>query len=122
MSMLIQVDKECPFCGKENTMHVDMHDYTKWQSGLNIQHAFPDMSSFDREVLVSGICYTCQEQVFGRPSPDNEDEWGDELGECVNCGVPIYSKHNAIGDTLKCGHCYVNMILDKDMGILLEEE
>ena len=122
MSTLIQVDKECPFCGKENSMSVDMNDYAKWQGGLNIQYAFPDMNSFDREVLQSGICNTCQEQVFGRPAPENEDMWGEELGECPECGAPVYSNHNAMGGTLKCSHCYISMILDKDMGILLEEE
>lgn len=121
MNKVIQVDKECPFCGKENTMDVSIDDYTRWQSGLNTQHAFPEMNEFDREIIQSGICRTCQEQIFGRPTPENEDAWGEELGECPGCGIPIYSKRSAVGNTLKCGHCYSEMIFDQDTLILSEE-
>lgn len=122
MSRTITVDKDCPFCGHEATMEVSRSDYAQWQNGLNIQEAFPNMNTFDREVLQSGICYTCQESTFGVPSPEHEEEWGRHVGECTCCGEPIYEKHNAVGDKFECARCYVTMILDKDMGYLLEEE
>lgn len=121
MSVMINIEKECPFCGKKSTLSVVASDYHAWQRGLQIQYAFPDLSPFYREILQSGICISCQEYIFGKPAPENEEEWGEYLGECVNCGKPIYSKHNAVEGRYQCDSCYITMLLDEHTGSLLEE-
>lgn len=61
----------CPFCGKENEITVKVSDYLDWQSGeVLVQNAFPYLSADEREMLISGICPTCWEEMFG----EEEDE------------------------------------------------
>lgn len=122
MSVMINIEKECPFCDKESRISVAAKPYHEWQRGLQIQYAFPDMNSFDREVLQSGICHQCQEYIFGTPLPTNEEAWGECIGVCDNCASPIYAKHNSVGDEFRCDICCTNLTLDRHTGILKEEE
>jgi hypothetical protein len=40
-------------------------DYLDWQNGVLAQVAFPYLSANEREALISGICPTCWEKMFG---------------------------------------------------------
>jgi hypothetical protein len=55
----------CPFCGHANEVEVNEMDYLDWQDGVLAQDAFPYLSANEREMLISGICPTCWDGMFG---------------------------------------------------------
>lgn len=57
-----EIIRTCPFCKKTNTLHVDVDAYSRWQNGMLVQNAFPDLSANDREMIITGIC--CWDEAF----------------------------------------------------------
>ena len=55
----------CPFCGRGNEVKVNEDDYLDWQDGMLVQDAFPYLNANEREMLISGICPTCWDGMFG---------------------------------------------------------
>lgn len=55
----------CPFCGRANEVEVNEMDYLDWQDGVLAQDAFPYLNANEREMLISGICPTCWDGMFG---------------------------------------------------------
>lgn len=51
------VTKKSPFSGKESTMDIDVSEeqINQWQRGSLIQHAMPNLTSDEREFLMTGI-------------------------------------------------------------------
>lgn len=60
-------DIECPLCHDVHDYEVDIQpkQYNEWISGKLIQDAMPNLSPADRELFVTGMCYSCQAEVFG---------------------------------------------------------
>lgn len=56
---------QCPFCGRGNEVEVNEADYWDWDDGMLAQDAFPYLSADEREMLISGICPTCWDKMFG---------------------------------------------------------
>lgn len=56
----------CPFCGREHSVFVEESDYMRWTEGELAQNAFPYLSPTEREQIISGICPTCQREIFGK--------------------------------------------------------
>ena len=65
MMMDIRIDMRCPFCGKEHSVEAREHDLIAYNNGQLAQHAFPYLSSTQREQIISHICPECQEGIFG---------------------------------------------------------
>lgn len=113
--------RNCVFCGKEQSLFVNDDAYDRYESGEEIQRAFPDLDSFAREFIISGMCYECQEKIFNKPQPCNKEAWGSVLGECACCGSPLYSKKNLTDDgKYKCPSCgslhlYINERLVEEL-------
>ena len=63
----------CPFCGRANEVEVNEMDYLDWQDGKLAQDAFPYLSASDREMLISGICSSCWDGMFGTEEEEEED-------------------------------------------------
>lgn len=60
------INTTCPFCGKTTPIQIRrVADYHAWQNGELVQNAFPYLSADEREMLISGICPTCWEGMFG---------------------------------------------------------
>lgn len=59
----------CPLCRKPNQIEVPMEVMNKLQQGAFVQIAWPDATSADREVLISGAHAECWEQFM----QDEED-------------------------------------------------
>lgn len=53
------VTRNCPFCGKEQTMQFNINDFEVWRSGVLIQNAMPNATPDEREFLMTGICNKC---------------------------------------------------------------
>ena len=70
----ITVVTACPFCGCANEVEVNESDYWDWQDGELAQVAFPYLNPDEREMLVSGICPACWDEMF----PDDDEEEDDE--------------------------------------------
>ncbi len=61
----MEVLMTCPFCGKQHSVEVDFDGYCAWMGGELIQNALPELSPTEREQLISDLCPTCQEKIFG---------------------------------------------------------
>lgn len=109
------VSKVCKFCG-----NVESHDYTEnelknYKHGMPIAEAMPTRNSFEREFMVSGLCFSCQSETFHKPMPG--EHCGKELGECPECGCSIYENDGSDG-VYKCATCFAKL-KEKD-GVLVE--
>lgn len=59
------INTTCPFCGKTTPVQIRcVADYNTWQNGKCVQDAFPYLSADERELLISGICSTCWNEMF----------------------------------------------------------
>lgn len=105
MSTMSVYETSCPFCNKTSRLSYRPEDLQAYRSGKNIREAFPKMNSFERELLISGICFDCQEQVFNTPAPGHEAQWGDRITECGCCGAPIWEKDITEGSSIVCPCC-----------------
>lgn len=61
----------CPICGHANEVEVNEIDYLDWQDGMLAQDAFPYLNANEREMLISGICPSCWDNMF---SPEDEED------------------------------------------------
>ena len=71
MKKIISIQRACPKCNKLQTVKVEQSQYYRWMAGENIQIAFPELSANQREILMSGICPECWEDIF--PNEDEEE-------------------------------------------------
>ena len=64
----------CNRCKGQTEMMVNINDYTAWENdrgnsgGLLIQDAMPYLTVDEREVLISGTCGGCFDEMFPEPS------------------------------------------------------
>ena len=66
----IDIDFKCPICGSFTTVHVSPRKLHMYRSGsAKIQDVFPELTADEREVIQSGICNKCWNEMF----PDEED-------------------------------------------------
>lgn len=59
------VELQCPFCGGNHSVTVNAEAYMDWLNGDLIQRAMPELSETEREQLISQMCPTCQDKIFG---------------------------------------------------------
>lgn len=62
-----EVKVRCVFCNEEQTLLVNRDDWDMFNSPNrpHVQDIFPYLSPADREMLVSGVCETCWNEIFG---------------------------------------------------------
>lgn len=80
--MLMLVKTTCPICHCDTYLMVDAEEYARWQAGELIQVAMPGLDAEKREMLISGICSFCWDDMFGDEDEEEEDweEGFDEMG------------------------------------------
>ncbi len=61
----VSVVTVCPICGHAHEVEVNEMDYWDWKDGALVQDAFPYLSANEREILISGICPFCWDNMFG---------------------------------------------------------
>lgn len=72
----------CPFCGKATTIQVVEEDYCAWKfDGVHIQNAMPYLPANVREMLISGVCDECQDELFA-PFEEDDSEPDDIDDDC----------------------------------------
>lgn len=55
----------CRVCGSATEITVPAERFLAWQTGTLIQCAFPELTTDQRELLISGICGKCFDRVMG---------------------------------------------------------
>lgn len=76
MFEMIEVETPaCPECGLISFLSVPKTGYGLWKGGMFIQLALPDLSSNDRELLLTGFHPECWDIAF--PPEDEEEDYGD---------------------------------------------
>lgn len=69
----IIIERTCPFCGRVQELEVGYWDFWMWsEQGMLAQDAFPYLSADVREILISGICPQCWDNMFTEGDEDEE--------------------------------------------------
>lgn len=61
--------KTCRLCNEEHEIFVDTNDFIDWQKGEYVQNVWPHLTTAAREIMISGTCSHCFDELFG-----DEDE------------------------------------------------
>lgn len=119
------LERPCPFCKTVTKIELTEGEANALNRGELVQRACPNKNKFERETLINGLCFGCQERTFNMPAPGNETAWGDELGECECCGGVIWSiknkKANRENEYL-CPSCYCSYKLESGKLVDITEE
>lgn len=57
----------CTSCGKDQSLAVQDSGLFKYNHGATVQGAFPELSAAQRELLISGLCGKCWNDLFDMP-------------------------------------------------------
>ena len=68
--MIVSRKYTCKFCGKEVTVQAEEEKFSRFDAGAHVQDVFPDLGVNYRELMISGICGECFDQIF-----ENDDEF-----------------------------------------------
>ena len=68
--MIVSRKYTCKFCGKEVTVQAEEEKFSRLDAGAHVQDVFPDLGVNYRELMISGICGECFDQIF-----ENDDEF-----------------------------------------------
>ena len=61
-------------CGGTSEVEMTVEEMLEWKAReKRIQDIFPDMTSEQRETLMTGMCVKCQ-AVFFKPPPEDEED------------------------------------------------
>ena len=60
----IFLEAVCNHCGEVRMLRVQLDDYIDYKNGTPVQKAFPHLSADERELLVSGMCGECFDELF----------------------------------------------------------
>lgn len=64
MEMMV-VNKVCSMCGGFHSIVVDYDGYRKWKAGEGlIQDLLKENTDGERELLISGVCENCFDELF----------------------------------------------------------
>lgn len=60
----IEISKECNVCKHSITFSVSENGYKQFLKGTHVQKALPGVAAGLREMLLSGICPKCWDELF----------------------------------------------------------
>lgn len=61
---VVKISRTCIKCASERIIEAPVKGLAEWSHGGLIQDAMPDLSAEDREMLISGICPSCWEEMI----------------------------------------------------------
>ena len=67
----VVIEIECVMCKQSVIMEASEEGLNKWQQGALIQHALPELTEDEREMLLSGICPTCWDKIFSEEAAND---------------------------------------------------
>lgn len=65
MKTLIVIEIVCPFCGRTHYVEAPLEELDAYEAGALAQQAFKSLNATEREQIISGLCPTCQAEIFG---------------------------------------------------------
>jgi hypothetical protein len=65
---------ECRECKEVTLLDLDFDDVARWKAGALIQNVFPQLSEGVRELMISGICGNCFDDLFADEQPSEFDD------------------------------------------------
>lgn len=71
--MIVSRKYACKFCGKEVTVQAEEEKFLRFDAGAHAQDVFPDLRVNYRELMISGICGECFDQIFENDDEDNSE-------------------------------------------------
>lgn len=54
----------CVACGTQHELSLEKSKFDRWQAGEHLQVAFPELTIDERELLISGTCSDCFDNMF----------------------------------------------------------
>lgn len=67
---IVTIRDNCCRCDRKVEFEVKSEEFKNWMDGMFIQKAMPDLNADQREFLMSGICGSCFNEMFG---PEDSD-------------------------------------------------
>lgn len=61
----VKIEANCRMCNNSQIIEVEESSLRKWQQGELIQNAMPGLTADEREMLISGTCNVCWDEMFG---------------------------------------------------------
>ena len=62
---IFEISVKCPICGQFQTLYVEKDDYLTWMSkNTHVQDTFSYLTPSQREILISGTCPKCWDNLF----------------------------------------------------------
>lgn len=58
------IEAKCDMCGKVHTIKTTYEDIKAYQDGALVQDVFPYLSPGERELIISGTCGECFDNLF----------------------------------------------------------
>jgi hypothetical protein len=74
MTMIEVETLPCAGCGLTTWFSMTQVEYNAWKQGVHVQRIFPTWPPEDREMLISGTCPDCWDEMWA----EDEDDWEDE--------------------------------------------
>lgn len=56
---------KCKWCKQDHELQIDPKDLQDVKEGKHIQDAMPYLNADEREILISGTCGKCFDEMFG---------------------------------------------------------
>ena len=73
----MKLEKTCIICNSVHEINVTAQQYSDWQNGALAQKVFTNLSSDERELLISGVCGKCFDCFFEDDDDDNDNDCND---------------------------------------------
>lgn len=64
MADYVAVERFCTGCNVRVSLKIPSRQWHSWKDGTHIQIAMPQLSDEEREILISGVCGTCFDEMF----------------------------------------------------------
>lgn len=65
------IKQTCFMCNKTYEVEMDANAYRRWMNGEHIQDVAPELTIDERELLISGVCGKCFDNLFPPEEGDN---------------------------------------------------
>lgn len=77
----------CIMCNTEHTLLVNREDWDVYNRPCrpHIQDIFPYLSPDERELLISGTCNKCWNEIFSSPDDEDDGDYNDDDEEDCYC-------------------------------------
>lgn len=75
MTMMEVETLPCLGCGQTTFFSMTQAQYNAWRRGEHVQLIFPEWSPEDRELLISGTCPSCWEEMWAEEDEEDYDSW-----------------------------------------------